>query len=725
MSLIEPLLTKENIEDPNLEKYSIDPLANLEKSIKMLTVNYESFEFDGSSDLEFSDHDYFNENDPVFKGSDIKYAITFLNKLVIGRIDGIIKIYNLETKAEIVLKGHSKCVVCLQVCPKKDFLISASDDKTIIIWNLESYIQERVFIGENKWLCLEVTAGYGLFSGSYEEGFIRKWNFWNEKEVEMLDGDKYEVNCMKSSPNGEFLVAGSFDGHLMIFSIQDIKNVSVLFVREGYVLQIEITDDSKYIVTGSIGGAIDIWDINARQGIRHIKHSKEGGNLFLEFTQGNQFIFANCDEGTIRTYDIDNNNSSELKDPATAVAISKQNNLVYCGHKNGSITIFNLNKGVPITTLEGIECKAVKILTVNQEEYLACIHENGKIKIYQIYKEKKQAEEDYIVSLHESSDESEDEESHHEPLKTDLKLTRDGKYAVLYHRFLLKVWSFIENQFAFSLVVHYGVCDVKISYDDKYFIFGNLRRSSIYVYSFQDMKLVRTFQDQDIAICFAISKDSNFIAASNYYGPIQCFDIQKKCKIGATEEKEEDYENIEEPGEDNEYKNTIEFLQINKTNEYIISLDRNQNVEFWSFPEKTLMQSIHMEKKVKFLKLIDNNYFLVCMENVIEIFNISEKRKIITIDDHSSPISSLEISEDERFLIFSQLDEIRMWDLIQLKDIETIKINDGCSIVSLDITRDNKYIAILNANGCVKIWNREEKKFMVTMMLSHDIWHNA
>ncbi|CAG9329818.1 unnamed protein product [Blepharisma stoltei] len=72
------------------------------------------------------------------------------------------------------------------------------------------------------------------------------------------------------------------------------------------------------------------------------------------------------------------------------------------------------------------------------------------------------------------------------------------------------------------------------------------------------MKLVRTFPDQNIGI--SLSKDSNFIAASNYYGPIQCFDIQKNCKIGAIEEKEEDYENIEGQGEDNEYKNTIEFL---------------------------------------------------------------------------------------------------------------------------------------------------------------------
>lgn len=129
--------------------------------------------------------------------------------------------------------GHRAFVKDLAFSPDGEFVVSASDDKTIRIWDWKSGLSIRTLRGqigpgnEGKVFAVAVSPdGRTVAAGGYfgpglgdrpPYGGIRLFDFGSGRMTGVLKGHEYAVYDVAFSPDGEFLAAGGQDGFVYLW----------------------------------------------------------------------------------------------------------------------------------------------------------------------------------------------------------------------------------------------------------------------------------------------------------------------------------------------------------------------------------------------------------------------------------------------------------------------------------------------------------------------------
>lgn len=133
-----------------------------------------------------------------------------------------------------MLDGHSGKVISISITEDNQFIITASNDKSTIVWKRDSSKTENEF---------EYSPIQKLQEGSYilgvtiskDKQFIANGLDDGDIQIYKLEGDSYiphqllnehedEVNSVSfSTLNGGTLVSGSFDGSIRIWQLKNEK----------------------------------------------------------------------------------------------------------------------------------------------------------------------------------------------------------------------------------------------------------------------------------------------------------------------------------------------------------------------------------------------------------------------------------------------------------------------------------------------------------------------
>jgi WD40 repeat protein len=175
--------------------------------------------------------------------------------------DKTIKIWNLETgKLLNTLGEHDKSVWRVAFSPDGQTLASGSYDNTINIWNLNPPSLKATFTGHTNLIYSLVFSpdGKTLVSGSADKS-IKIWDWQTGKLKKTLNWHKYGVTSVAISPNGKTLFSGSFDNTIKIWDLKTGELENTLKGHENLVLTLAISPDGKTLVSGSTDKTIKIW----------------------------------------------------------------------------------------------------------------------------------------------------------------------------------------------------------------------------------------------------------------------------------------------------------------------------------------------------------------------------------------------------------------------------------------------------------------------------------
>lgn len=91
--------------------------------------------------------------------------------------DGRIKIHNLSTRQQIAsLESHVSVVRALAFSPEQDLLLSASRDRTIVLWDVRSWSIQRVIPASEELEAAGFVLGGHYFYAGGEQGQVRVWS---------------------------------------------------------------------------------------------------------------------------------------------------------------------------------------------------------------------------------------------------------------------------------------------------------------------------------------------------------------------------------------------------------------------------------------------------------------------------------------------------------------------------------------------------------------------
>lgn len=312
-----------------------------------------------------------------------------------------INVFNIDTgKLIYSLKGHERAVRSLAVSKDGRTLISASNDKTVKIWNLEKRtllkninvpkgkvrkvifgLDEKTIIGgRNLW---NITTGKLIkefrehspinilaVSKSNEE-FISLYG--NSYFSEIYGKNKFEIHSNVSSlivdKENKLLLLGYSNGFISVRDIENRYKEIDLWDTKGDGEVTSILLYKNQIITTS-GNHMKFWDFSTREELKRESF----------YLKGEGFITSKMDEDIILTaYNWNGLGTYSLKekrfvqsyfhhtDASTAidvlsVAIDVSKNIVISGGADGNIVIWNMKTGKKLRTIKVNKNNETKLL---------------------------------------------------------------------------------------------------------------------------------------------------------------------------------------------------------------------------------------------------------------------------------------------------------------------------------------------------------------------------
>lgn len=165
------------------------------------------------------------------------------------------------------LRGHSHFVEDVVISSDGQFALSASWDATLRLWNIESGKSTCRFIGHTKDVlsCAFSAENRQIVSGSRDKS-VKLWNTLGECKFDITDNGHTEwVSCVRFSPENRanpLIVSCGWDNLVKVWQLNNCKLICNLIGHSGYLNTVTISPDGSLCASGGKDGTAMLWDLN-------------------------------------------------------------------------------------------------------------------------------------------------------------------------------------------------------------------------------------------------------------------------------------------------------------------------------------------------------------------------------------------------------------------------------------------------------------------------------
>ena len=168
-----------------------------------------------------------------------------------------------------ILRGHTDHVVSASFSPDGKYIVSASDDNTVRIWDAKTGQQVgNPLVGHTSFVYSASFSPDGRYIVSAStDNTVRIWDAKTGQLVgNPLVGHTSYVRSASFSPDGKYIVSASSDNAVRIWDAKTGQLVgSPLVGHTSYVRSASFSPDGKYIVSASLDNTVRIWDAKTGQ----------------------------------------------------------------------------------------------------------------------------------------------------------------------------------------------------------------------------------------------------------------------------------------------------------------------------------------------------------------------------------------------------------------------------------------------------------------------------
>lgn len=265
------------------------------------------------------------------------------------------------------LEGHSDGVLSVAIAPDGRRAVSASEDRTLLVWDLVTGRVLHLLKGHSAGVNdLAVTPdGRSVVSVSTDRT-LKVWDLATGIIICTMEGHSDSVNGVALSPDGQWAVSASSNHTLKVWELKTGQAVRTLEGHTRQVNGVAVTPDGKRVIsacgfhapwigTGSPDDTLKVWDLTSGRALMTLEGHSDGVRRVRMSPDGRSVVSASSD-GTLRLWGLDRPTALrtvEAHSAAWDAAIMADGRRVIAACSDGTLRILDLETGRELRTLEG------------------------------------------------------------------------------------------------------------------------------------------------------------------------------------------------------------------------------------------------------------------------------------------------------------------------------------------------------------------------------------
>ncbi|XP_027591448.1 sperm-associated antigen 16 protein isoform X1 [Pipra filicauda] len=254
-----------------------------------------------------------------------------------------------EYQLSNILKVHDLAVSCLALHPRKDIVVTGSDDHLWKMWALPDGNLLMTGEGHTDWLsgCCFRPSGTQLVTSSGDTT-VRIWDLSRRGCILTLKGHARAVHGCSWHSRGDFVASASMDSTSKIWDVNSERCRYTLRGHKDSVNSIEFLPFSSTVLTSSADKTLSLWD--SRTGLRvYTFHGHLHPCNHATFNTKGDAV-ASCDSsGVLKLWDMRKLVPILSIDagphPANQVAFDQSGGVVALGSSDGSVRVLRRDAG--------------------------------------------------------------------------------------------------------------------------------------------------------------------------------------------------------------------------------------------------------------------------------------------------------------------------------------------------------------------------------------------
>ncbi|BAZ42199.1 protein kinase [Calothrix sp. NIES-4101] len=293
-----------------------------------------------------------------------------------------------STFLQKTLAGHSSYVMSVAIAPDSKTLASASSDRTIKIWTLETGEEIRTLKGHTEAVVKVAFSqdGRTVASGSNDRT-IKLWDVETGEAIRTFRGHSDGVTDIAFSPDKKTLVSSSSDKTVKLWNLGTGEEIRAFKGHTSRVTSVVFSPDGKTIATGSNDKNIKLWNALTGEELRTFKGHNNAVTQILFTPDGNTLVSSSADR-TIKLWNIENGQEYRTikghSDTVWSIALSFDSTILASAGSDKMIKLWNPFNGDEIRTLQGHDSRIWSVAFTTDGRTLASSSEDETVKIWRI-----------------------------------------------------------------------------------------------------------------------------------------------------------------------------------------------------------------------------------------------------------------------------------------------------------------------------------------------------
>lgn len=285
-----------------------------------------------------------------------------------------------------VLQGHEHVIKAINYTPDGKYLVSASSDGAIKIWDLKKKRVRGALHGHELAVnALAIAPNGTLVASASSDGSVRIWDLNTEKEITRFDKYQGSLRSLAFAPNSRLLAVAN-DANIELWDIIARQKLTTFSGHIRLVESVEFSRDGNLLISGGVDETIRFWDINKKGLAGKISAPSHCINTLSSSVDG--ILATGGKDYTIRLWDVTSQSELAILEgheaSIRAIAFSSRGDYLVSADWDGFIKLWDTATGVSVFSIEGHESAVLTVDFSPDEKQIATAGYDQIIKLWNV-----------------------------------------------------------------------------------------------------------------------------------------------------------------------------------------------------------------------------------------------------------------------------------------------------------------------------------------------------